>query len=1167
MHRKTRTSFRKRMRQILIILMVAVSFIMANVITTAAAPQVENSTAVAAAAQGKPILTAPAATLPAATCTSTGPSSRTCDLWATIGTVALPDGSIVPIWGYSDTVGGAAQLPGPLLIVNEGETVTVNLTNSLGEATALYFPGQAMQPDFVGAAASGGTATVTFVASSPGTFRYEAGLLPNAQHQVAMGMYGALIVRPSIPGSAYNSVVSTFDDEALLVLSEIDPALNNSASPATFDMRNYKPAYWLINGQAYPDTQPIPTLAGNNLLLRYVNAGLHPHAISLMGLDQKLLAEDGIPYSYNRNVVGHTIAAGQSVDVMVNIPAATPNGARVALYDGSMLLHNNNDPGFGGMMTFITTPDGPIIGDDEGPAITAVSVVPSPTTGSVDVTLSATVSDMATGGANILTAEYYLDSTTNTPITMIPSDGSFDSPTEGIEVVIPQPTVALLSPGDHTLYLRGQDVNNNWGPFNLGTLRIEVSGSGPTTKALTLTPNPSAGDTEVLLSGTADDSATGNNNIIAGEYFIGAPGSDGSGTSMTVNITSPIASIDDTLSTAALSGYAEGIHPIYVHSQDSLGIWGLMETIDLQIDKSGPDTPSVSVSPNPNNGTLPINQSLFSVRLNATLVDPVVAGVQSSIYLAEFFIDTVGADGTGIRMYARDGVFDASNEAAYALISLVNVAALAPGDHTIYVHGRDSSGNWGPMGTTTLTIDEGLPTVTATAVTPNPTGGAANVTLTAIASDADSTITNAEWFVDTDPGPSNGTPMGISFNGVDWDLSATINVTGWPVGNYLLYVRARDAAGSWSLTDSVVLNVNDETPFYGISLGPAADAKQGTPGATISYVLDVTNTGNTSDTYIVSIAGNGWVTTFPASVGPLAAGASAQMVVDVTISGIAIGGDNDTVTVTVTSQGDGGQSAASTLTTTAVSDMLYFSTAGNTAVPGVGGTPDDADIYSWDGTSFSRIFDASTAGLPGAADVDGVHVVDVDTLYLSFNNDGGVNVPDVGIVDDEDIVLYDAGIWSLYLDGNEVGLGDNNGEDVDAFEILPDGSILLSALGLFNPDPDFPNNMQDEDVIRCVPSGPLPITSCSWNVYFDGGDVGLADNNGEDVNGIAESGGNIYLTTVNGFAVATLSGDGADVFSCDLPTTGPATSCTSFTMFFDGSLEGVTDQIDAIDLP
>ncbi len=76
-----------------------------------------------------------------------------------------------------------------------GEVVTVNLSNSLPEATGIVFQGQAMVPDATGAAASTGTKTYTFTAAKAGTFLYQAAPLENAEHQVAKGLYGALVVR------------------------------------------------------------------------------------------------------------------------------------------------------------------------------------------------------------------------------------------------------------------------------------------------------------------------------------------------------------------------------------------------------------------------------------------------------------------------------------------------------------------------------------------------------------------------------------------------------------------------------------------------------------------------------------------------------------------------------------------------------------------------------------------------------------------------------------------------------------------------------------------------------------------------------------------------------------------------------------------------------------
>ncbi|MGZ5392983.1 MAG: multicopper oxidase domain-containing protein, partial [Mycobacterium sp.] len=238
----------------------------------------------------------------------------TFDLTAKAGSTLLPGApGPVSVWGYVDTLTNppVTQPGGPVLIVNEGDSVTVNLTNTLTVATGMLFQGQAMVPDTTGAPAGGGTKTYTFTATNPGTFLYEAGLLPNAQHQAAMGLYGALVVRPAVAGQAYADAGTAFNDEAVLVVSEIDPGLNNSATPAAFDMRNYAPRHFLINGKAYPDTDAITGNAGNKLLLRYVNAGIQHHSMGVLGLRQIFVAKDGsVLPMLNHNVVAETLAPG-----------------------------------------------------------------------------------------------------------------------------------------------------------------------------------------------------------------------------------------------------------------------------------------------------------------------------------------------------------------------------------------------------------------------------------------------------------------------------------------------------------------------------------------------------------------------------------------------------------------------------------------------------------------------------------------------------------------------------------------------------------------------------------------------------------------------------------------------------------------------------------------
>ncbi len=113
---------------------------------------------------------------------------------------------------------------------------------------------------------------------------------------------------------------------------------------------------------------------------------------------------------------------------------------------------------------------------------------------------------------------------------------------------------------------------------------------------------------------------------------------------------------------------------------------------------------------------------------------------------------------------------------------------------------------------------------------------------------------------------------------------------------------------------------------------------------------------------------------------------------------------------------------------------LYFSTFGNTNPPGVGGTADDADIYSWNGTSYARVWDATANGLSSAANVDGYVRVDATHFYLSFSPTT-TTVPGLGAVEDEDVVYTNGGTWSVFFDGTAHGLTPGN-LDVDAFDVV-----------------------------------------------------------------------------------------------------------------------------------
>jgi FtsP/CotA-like multicopper oxidase with cupredoxin domain len=745
------------------------------------------------------------ADLPPTPCTSDG-TTTSCELWAMPGTVTTPDGAVVPVWGFAASEAGPAAVPGPLLLGTQGESMVVTLHNALaGETVALAFPGQEVFPDLDGVG-SGGTVIYTFDLTNPGTFLYEAGMTDNGVRQVAMGLYGALVVRPAgAPNQAYDDVATAFDVEALLVLGEIDPVFN--ADPGAFEMYDYAPRYWLINGQAYPDVPEIEVEPGQKILLRTINAGLESHWMGLLGMRQQIIGFEGQPCPGPYDVVGETLIAGQTMDALATMPVTAVEDQRFALYDTNLLLHNasqrlaSGDLAFGGMMTFlraVTTTVAP----PAGPVASNVLVSPNPTNGTEDVTLSA---DLASA-IEVTAAEFFTNTLgapgSGNPMTLV--DG-------GATATIDAATLASWPSGFVAFYVRGQDASG-WGPVGSAVLNLDMA--GPQITGMSLSPEPTNGTQPVLLRATGDDRSTGRNNVVTATYTI-----DGVGPlPMLLNrIDNPVAALTATLTITDLGTLAEGLHPVSVTAQDSMGNWGVPGVITLTVDQSGPLAAAVSLTPDwlDLSGPPPVT----SVRLDATITDVLAAGVQSPLANAEAFIDTIGADGTGFDLFASDGLFDEITEAVYFNIGIHNFLYRSQGDHYVYVHGLDAAGNWGAFGQAVITIDRGAedlegPGIPVLSVTFNPGARVPTVEVLGLATDPDllSNVVGAEWFVDTDPGEGEGVALEAAdgvFDSPNEVLVGTIDVSDWEVRTYTFYARALDSSGFWGPTASVTLRLED----------------------------------------------------------------------------------------------------------------------------------------------------------------------------------------------------------------------------------------------------------------------------------------------------------------------------------------------------------------------
>jgi FtsP/CotA-like multicopper oxidase with cupredoxin domain len=339
-----------------------------------------------------------------------GITGTTFNLQANQGYSTQPDGVQIYSWGYgcaanfsptfspaSFTTAGVAQfcpgvtgtpsniqLPGPTLIVTEGQTVTVTLTNNLPPAagnTSILFPGfnvttscSAATP--VGAkgvmtceATTGATVTYTLTTTGKaGTHAYYSGT--QSDLQVEMGMYGALVVLPLTPGvapgstaaspcvplgkrieagleyrnapAAYDHPDTCYDIEYLWQWGEIDPVIHSQAeaqvkaTPTCTLPRGclsiftepYHPRYFVINGRSMPDDMD-PDYAPNYPAQPY-NGNPHMHP-----LDQVLI---------------RTIGQGRWEHPFHE----HANHVRILARDGNLILSQTDQTKLAGLMMFDT---------------------------------------------------------------------------------------------------------------------------------------------------------------------------------------------------------------------------------------------------------------------------------------------------------------------------------------------------------------------------------------------------------------------------------------------------------------------------------------------------------------------------------------------------------------------------------------------------------------------------------------------------------------------------------------------------------------------------------------------------------------------------------------------------------------------------------------------
>ena len=139
----------------------------------------------------------------------------------------------------------------------------------------------------------------------------------------------------------------------------------------------------------------------------------------------------------------------------------------------------------------------------------------------------------------------------------------------------------------------------------------------------------------------------------------------------------------------------------------------------------------------------------------------------ANINRIEYFVDTDPGFGNATTVSFTPGS-DVSN-----LFWTVDLTVLANGFHNIFVRSRDDDGNWS-VTNRWLFFKDIIPAVN---------------------------VNKLEYFIDNDPGFGNGTNVSITAGADVADVFWTVDVTGLTNGFHNIFMRSKDNAGNWSLTN------------------------------------------------------------------------------------------------------------------------------------------------------------------------------------------------------------------------------------------------------------------------------------------------------------------------------------------------------------------------------
>ena len=264
----------------------------------------------------------------------------------------MVDGNSLYVWQFNDPNGSGPGALASGMVLLEGDSVNLTIQNNLDRPINFTIEGTSIQTPNID---PGTSYTFTFTAPSAGSYVYCD--TANGFIGKSMGLAGPMVVMPADGSNTLYSGGPAFDRQYTLFFQDYDDRLNAAiASGGTYNIDDYLPNYYTVNGLSYPDTKSdadtlIAMNVGENVAIRLMNAGTIIYPVHFHGYHVNVATRNRVPETEVINKDTPNVDVGECVDVILPViqagayplhthyvPGVTANGVYVNPYGGGLII-------------------------------------------------------------------------------------------------------------------------------------------------------------------------------------------------------------------------------------------------------------------------------------------------------------------------------------------------------------------------------------------------------------------------------------------------------------------------------------------------------------------------------------------------------------------------------------------------------------------------------------------------------------------------------------------------------------------------------------------------------------------------------------------------------------------------------------------------------------